>query len=196
MTSRPSCTWSTQAEPLPAYVQKVAPGPHAAHFFADVATTPVDLIFDEVGAGGQKAVRITTFIGDPSKSQSPNCSPFRSRAVIDGMLDDQPIITAPADGYGTGKWEYTFVSSPDDRGESQEAHRSVQAKLAPQFAARVEGDAIRWEPLEGAASYEVRGDVVYAKTCDQVRKLIFGERDVDIGQKLDASATSLPLPRR
>lgn len=178
---------------MPPYLREVAPGPHVIRFEADVAGTPVNMIFDQVQIEGETRLVASTFIGDPTAPWPPACAPFRTRVIINGMAGTTPVITAPPTAEPQVH-EFTLTSRPDANGDVQEVERTAVLVVHPALQVRIEGDDIRWDPLPDAVSYSTSGMVRYSTTCEEARRLIFREESQPLVAELASSDASITLP--
>ncbi len=176
---------------FPPYLREAAPGPHIIRFVADVAGTPVNMIFDHVQIEGETRLLTSTYIGDPTVPRSPTCAPYRAQVIINGMAGTTPIITASPIADVPQVHEFTLTSLPDANGHVQEVKRTVALVVQPRLQPRIEGNEIRWNALPDAASYRVVGGVIYDPPCEQVRRLIFREESWRFETTLASSDTSM-----
>lgn len=179
---------TADASAFPPFLQQLAPGPHRIRFAADVAGTPVNIIVDEVVISGEPRLQTTTYIGDPAHV-GPGCAPFRSRVILHGMAGTfLPITTAPPTP-GPRVYDFTLTSR-----DGNVVERTVMATVQPGLRPRIEGGALRWDAMSGAASYATRGDIFYATTCELTRKLVIREDRRRFFTQVGGGATSVALP--
>jgi hypothetical protein len=181
---------------MPPYLRDIAPGPHIIRFEADVAGTPVNMFFDHVQIEGETRLVTTTYIGDPTTPPPPPCGPFRTRVTINGMAGATPVITTSPIAGEPQVQELALTTRPDSSGHlgAEVAERTVALVVQPALQPRIEGDGIQWNALPDAASYRTVGGVIYATTCDQVRRLILHEESQQFETDLASSATSMAFP--
>ena len=176
---------------FPAFLRELAPGAHLVRYTADVASTPVNIIMDNVQIDGVTRLRATTFVGDPSLSL-PTCAPFKSRVIMMGQIDRTPPLPYP--GYapptsGPRVYEFKFTSRDGDVVE-----RKATATVQPGLRPRLEGDRVTWSAVPRTASLSLGGSATYTTTCALIRRLAIRQETRGIGQKLPADATSAQLP--
>ena len=179
---------------MPPYLREIAPGPHVIRFVADVAGTPVSMIFDHVQIEGETRLLTSTYIGDPTVPRSPTCAPYRARVIINGMAGTTPVITASPIADVPQVHEFTLTSLPDANGHVQEVKRTAALVVQPALQPRIEGDEIRWNALPDAASYRPSAVVWYEATCELFRRLVIRRDFRHLDAELTPSETSIAFP--
>jgi hypothetical protein len=152
----------------------------------------VNVIVDDVVVNGEPRLQTTTYIGDPAHP-APNCAPYRSRLILDGMNGAIPITTAPPSA-GPRTYDFTLTSRPDASGNEETAMREVTATAQPGIEPRVDGALVRFNAIAGASSYKTRGDLFYATNCDLTRRLVIREQLLRFFTEAGPDATSITLP--
>lgn len=178
---------SADVASFPAFLRPLAPGPHHIRFEADVAGTPVNVIVDDVAVNGEPRLQTTTYIGDPAHP-APNCAPYRSRLILDGMSGTVPVTTAPPTA-GTRMYDFTLTARPNTSGREETASREVTATIQPGLAPRIDGAFVRFTAIADATSYKSRGDLFYATNCELTRRLVIREQSRRFFSETGADAT-------
>ena len=133
---------------MPSWLDDADPGPHIIRFEADVAGTPVNMIFDHVQIKGETRLVISTYIGSPTTPPPPPpCGHFRTRTTINGMVGPTPVITTSPIASEPQVQEFTLTTRPDSSGHlgAEVAERTVKLVVQPALQPRIEGDGARLE---------------------------------------------------
>jgi hypothetical protein len=150
------------------------------------------VIVDDVMVSGEPRLRTTTYVGDPGHP-APNCAPYRSRLILDGMSSTVPITTAPPSA-GPRMYEFTLTARPDANGHSETARREVTATVQPGLAPRIDGATLQWDGVLGATSYRTSGPVEYITNCALIRRLVIRQESRQFIVSVSGDVTSVPLP--